>query len=390
MNQCPTTGVHPDSLNIDGENVDGMFAIAFDEKSPYPVLRYARATNAAGTTWSRASTIVRGRLGGLGVMGSGSTTYAGHPYIVFHSVMTNGFTDQTPALNNPLTGMYITIAKTIDGLGDWTRPHFVVATDDGNMANGTVCCDPSGSCRPAFHIKGPNAGFWVAGNDDGGGTWTQTATPLDGGTTFVNGLRLALIAGRPALASYQVSGFFARFFYVRASNALGSSWPGTVNDELDGTKDFSSSVHMVDHGGVPLIVTNARAGVTNGICYTLLGGDADGNSFGPWNPVTGLAGQPRPSVPAFDGSTLGLLFADGTPIGGGAGGILKYGTSIDGGASWSVSTLDAGAGFGGNRSQLGHGVFIGSQFHGGWRHDDPATPLNNNPLQNRDSVISTT
>jgi hypothetical protein len=260
-------------LNASLAVANGRPAIAYPDYSAGN-LRYSRALDAAGASWSTPVTVDSGGLVGLS---ASLTVVDNRPAIAYWNASNDGLkyaraSDAAgTSWDTPLTvdsdghvGEYASLAVVdgrpaiayFDAFNDDLK--YVRASDAAGTSWGTpVTVDGAGAVgtyaslavvdgRPAiaYYDDFPNQDLkYVIASDAAGTSWE---TPLTVDSAGAVGWRapLAVVDGRPAIAYWNASNGDLK--YVRAQNATGSRWGTPLTLDSAGDVGRSASLAVVD------------------------------------------------------------------------------------------------------------------------------------------------
>ncbi len=246
-------------------------------------LRYMRANDAAGTSWSAPITVVS--TGDVGLYTS-LTTVTGRPAIAYYD-----------ATNSVIK--YIR-SNDINGAG-WGTPVSVAVQFGATHMTLLVV-----NGNPAFCYFGPNDDLdYIRANDVDGTSWPGVAVTLDSLGRVGEHNSMAIVNGNPAISYHGGS-----LKYVRATNASGTAWSAPVTVDSGSSGLFSSLVVVNGNPAISyfndsnLNIKYVRATDTSGTAWGTplnLDGGAGGH-----NSLAIING--KPAVSYWDEGNHGLQF----------------------------------------------------------------------------------
>ncbi|QQR86539.1 MAG: T9SS type A sorting domain-containing protein [Flavobacteriales bacterium] len=292
MDSYPSVG-----LNVSQAIVEGYPALAYWNTTD-STLRYIRAQDSTGTTWSSFVDVDPGVLGADACV---LFVANGRPMIAYRRVGSFGFGDVmcvrandalgatwgTPVLvENSLSDFRAICAAVIDG---WPALAYRASTSvrykraldadgstwpvnpfqlNGGNQNGLALLDVGGMPMLVFNNL---SGLSITTAMDAAGTsWSLLQHP-DG---LANGqISSTIVSGMPALSYYRLAA--ADLMYIRATAANGTTWGSPVTVQSNGTVGLYSSLAVVD--GAPAIAYSESA--VGGAKY-VRANNATGSSWG--------------------------------------------------------------------------------------------------------------
>ncbi len=207
-------GVYNTSLAV----VNGNPAISYCDNTNYD-LKYARATDANGTSWN---TYIVDSAGGVG--------YYTSLYVV------NG----NPAISYcDYTNFHLKYVRASDASGgSWGTPVTVESTGVSHTSLVVVNGNPAIS-----YYCGNTDLKYVRASDASGGSW-GTPVAVDSAGNVGEYTSLAVVNGNPAISYYDYTNHNLK--YVRASDASGGSWGTPVAVDSAGAVGGHTSLAVVD------------------------------------------------------------------------------------------------------------------------------------------------
>lgn len=279
--------------------VNGRPAIAYSSMSQ---LRYARALDAAGTSWGAHVTvdsssnagqhcsmeIVNGRPAityydaGAGrlkyvIASDADGTAWGTPVVVDSSANVGQYTalavvNERPAISYyDVTNGNLKYVRAADTDGSaWNTPFVVESTGD----TGLHTCLRMVNTRPAISYYDQTLGVlkFVRASTLNGTAWDAPVT-VDNAADAGRHTSLAIINGMPAISYVRTTGVDLR--YVRATNANGGAWGAPLTLDSAGSAGSHGSLEVL--GGMPVIFYHDA---TNGDLKFISGRDVDGAAWG--------------------------------------------------------------------------------------------------------------
>jgi hypothetical protein len=235
--------------------VNGRPAISFYNNTTNS-LRYVRANDADGTSWSNAIQVDFG--GDVGQYTS-LAVIDGKPAIAYYDV-TNSSLKYINA--NDVDGTSWQTATTVYNLGDV-----------GQFASLTSVNGYPAICF--YGVSNTNL-LYVVANDVAGDTWGTPIVVDDNGSvgTFCT---MAMVDGNPAIAYCRSGNGNNDLKYVRATDPYGATWGTGIVLEADIFGNYNS-LAVID--GYPAVSYLGEIGSSNHLHY-VRANDSEGNSWGP-------------------------------------------------------------------------------------------------------------
>jgi hypothetical protein len=233
--------------------VNGRPAISFYNNTTNS-LRYVRANDADGTSWSNA---IQVDLGGDVGRYTSLAVIDGKPAIAYYDV-TNSSLKYVSA--NDSNGTFWQGAITVHNLGDVGQYASLVSVN-GYPA---ICY---------YGVSNTNL-FYVVANDVAGDTWGSPIVVDDAGSvgTFCN---MEMVDGYPAITYCDANSVHSDLKYIRATDPYGSTWGTSIILEENVYGNYNS-LAVID--GYPAVSYYSTPGAN---LHYLRASDSEGNSWGP-------------------------------------------------------------------------------------------------------------
>lgn len=239
--------------SIDMEIVNGNPAIVSDSPQGKDI-RYTRATNSTGTSWS--TTVLAAE--------NIATSYGGNLYLDLEIVSGN---PAVAYLDGDNMDLYYVRANDANGT-TWGTPILIASIGDvGEFLSMTIV-----SGRPAISYYNATLGdlMYVRANNSTGSSWGTPVTVSSSGNIGREG-SLAVINGDPAIAYGDFTNL--DLMYVKSNNSTGSSWDTPIQI----ASHYGEHINLLEVEGTPGIIYYTGFG-TQDLNYTKAN-DSNGSNW---------------------------------------------------------------------------------------------------------------
>src|SRR6185312_313442 len=163
--------------------------------------------------------------------------------------------------------------------------------------------------NPAFAVANYSTNVFYLRSDDTNGSSWGSLSKVFSTTNGINGMALAMVAGRPAIAVCANQ----RIYFARANDANGASWPAfTLAVQPDTTNDMPvGNLSLLDISSKPVIGFIGQVGMNSLIDNIFLAQSTDGNGTS-WNlPQSCATASASSTIPSFNvvGGVLDVAYA---------------------------------------------------------------------------------